>query len=112
MFMIGFAWDADPDQTQMWSSKSFPPNGFNLGKYANPQVDTLLNQGLTELDSAKRKAIYIEMQNVLLADVPAIILFFPQGVAAVNKRLHNCRPNAVGLSPRWNAHLWWVDDGK
>ena len=112
MFMIGFAWDVDPDQSQMWSSKSFPPNGFNLGKYANPQVDTLLNQGLTELDPAKRKAIYVEMQNLLLADVPAIILFFPQGVAAVNKRLHNCKPNAVGLSPRWNTHLWWVDDGK
>ena len=112
MFMIGFAWDVDPDQTQMWSSKSFPPNGFNLGKYTNPQVDTLLNQGLTELDPAKRKAIYVEMQNLLLADVPAIILFFPQGVSAVNKRLHNCKPNAVGLSPRWNTHLWWVADGK
>ncbi|HEY8598031.1 MAG TPA: ABC transporter substrate-binding protein [Thermomicrobiales bacterium] len=112
MFVIGFAWDVDPDQTQMWSSRSFPPNGFNLGKYANPQVDMLLDQGLTELDPAKRKAIYIELQNHLLADVPAIILVFPQGVAAVNTRLHNCKPNAVGLSPRWNTHLWWVDDGK
>jgi len=112
MFVIGFAWDVDPDQTQMWSSKSFPPNGFNLGKYANPQVDTLLDRGLTELDPAKRKALYVEMQNILLADVPAIILFFPRGVSAVNKRLHNCKPNAVGLSPRWNTHLWWVADGK
>ena len=29
---------------------------------------------------------------------------------AVNKRVHNLKPNAVNI--RWNTHTWWVEDGK
>ena len=112
VFVLGFAWDADPDQSSMWSSASFPPNGFNLGHYAEPQVDALLSQGLAELDRDRRRAIYLELQDQILDDAPAILLAFPRTVAAVNRRLHNCLPNAVGSGPRWNAHLWWVDDGR
>lgn len=112
VFVLGFSWDADPDQSPMWSSKAFPPNGFNLGQYANPEVDALLARGLAEVDPAKRIAIYIELQDLLLDDLPAIILVFPQVITAVNRRLHNCFPNAVGAGPRWNAHLWWVEDSR
>ncbi len=107
--MLGFIWDVDPDQSAMWSTKSYE-GGFNLGKYSNPQVDKLIESGLTELDTAKRKQIYIDMQNLVLDDAPSVILVFPQGIASVNKRLHNCKPNAVNI--RYNAHLWWVEDGK
>ena len=107
--MLGFVWDVDPDQSAMWAAKSYE-GGFNLGKYSNPAVDKLIESGLTELDTAKRKQIYIDMQNLVLDDAPSIILVFPQAVGVVNKRLHNCKPNAVNI--RWNAHLWWVEDGK
>ena len=107
--MLGFIWDIDPDQGTMWATKSYT-GGFNLGKYSNPQVDKLIESGLTELDTAKRKQIYIDMQNAVLEDAPSIILVFPQGLAAASKRLHNCKPNAVNI--RYNAHLWWVEDGK
>jgi peptide/nickel transport system substrate-binding protein len=107
--MLGFSWDVDPDQGTMWSTSAYT-GGFNLGKYSNPQVDKLVDSGLTELDTAKRKQIYIDMQNAVLDDAPSIILVFPQGIASVNKRLHNCKPNAVNI--RYNAHLWWVEDGK
>lgn len=107
--MLGFSWDVDPDQSAMWATDSYT-GGFNLGKYSNPEVDKLLASGLTELDMAKRKQIYIDMQNLVLGDAPSIILVFPQSVAVVNKRLHNCKPNAVAT--RWNTHLWWVEDGK
>ena len=107
--MLGFSWDVDPDQGTMWSTSAYE-GGFNLGKYSSPQVDKLIDSGLTELDTAKRKQIYIDMQNAVLDDAPSIILVFPQSIAAVNKRLHNCKPNAVNI--RWNAHQWWVEDGK
>ncbi len=107
--MLGFIWDVDPDQSAMWSTKSYE-GGFNLGKYSNPAVDKLIDSGLTELDTAKRKQIYIDMQNAVLDDAPSIILVFPQAVGVVNKRLHNCKPNAVNI--RWNTHQWWVEDGK
>jgi len=107
--MLGFSWDVDPDQGTMWSTDAYE-GGFNFGKYSNPQLDKIIENGLIELDTAKRKQIYIDMQNMVLEDAPSIILVFPQAVGVVNKRLHNCKPNAVNI--RWNTHQWWVEDGR
>jgi peptide/nickel transport system substrate-binding protein len=109
MFLVGFSWGVDPDQTAMWASQSYT-GGFNMGKYANPQVDQLLAQGLTELDTAKRKALYVQMQNILMDDLPNVVLAFPQALAVVNKRVKNFYPNAVNF--RWNIEKVWLTDGK
>jgi len=109
MFLVGFSWGVDPDQTTMWASQSYT-GGFNMGKYANTQVDQFLAQGLTELDTAKRKAIYVQMQNILMDELPNVVLAFPQSLAVVNKRVKNFFPNAVSF--RWNIEKVWLTDGK
>src|SRR5689334_13531672 len=60
MFLVGFSWDVDPDQSTMWETSAYD-GGFNNNKYSNPDVDKLIEQGLTELDQNKRKQIYIQM---------------------------------------------------
>ena len=109
MFLVGFSWGVDPDQTTMWGTDS-AKGGFNMGKYSNAKVDELLKQGLSELDTAKRTAIYVDMQNILMDELPNVVLFFTQGLAALNKRVKNFFPNATNV--RWNAHTFWVTDGK
>jgi peptide/nickel transport system substrate-binding protein len=106
MFLVGFGWQADPDQTSMWSCGGYT-GGFNLNKYCNPRVDELLAQGLAEFDQEKRKQLYVEMQNIIMDELPAFIMLFPQDIVAVNKRVHNLRPN--GVNTRWNVHTWWVE---
>jgi peptide/nickel transport system substrate-binding protein len=109
MYLVGFSWGIDPDQTTMWKTDSFT-GGFNMNKYTNKQVDLLCDQGLSELDTDKRKAIYLDLQNIIMDEIPNGILDFPQSTVAVNKRCKNFFPNAINL--RWNAHNWWVEDGK
>jgi len=109
VFLVGFSWGVDPDQTTMWSTESYD-GGFNMGKYSNKKVDDLLAQGLGELDPEKQKALYLDMQNIIVDEVPNVILDFPQATVIVNKRVHNMFPNAVNI--RWNTHTWWVEDGK
>ncbi|MCA1724897.1 MAG: ABC transporter substrate-binding protein [Thermomicrobia bacterium] len=109
MFLVGFSWGTDPDQQTMWDSKQHG-SGFNSYKYNNPKVDQLLADGLHTLDQEKRKAIYLDMQNAVLADAPAMVSDFPKGIVAVNKRVKNRIPNAV--STTFNAHQWYVTDGK
>lgn len=109
IFLVGFSWGVDADQTTMWKTESYE-GGFNMGKYSNKRVDELCDQGLAELDTEKRKAIYLEMQNIIADEVPNVILDFPQATAITSKRAHNIYPNAVNI--RWNTHLWWVQDGK
>jgi peptide/nickel transport system substrate-binding protein len=108
-FLVGFSWSTDPDQQTMWDSKQHGP-GFNLYSYSNPKVDELLLQGLRTLDQEKRKQIYVDMQNLVLADAPAFVTDFPKTLATVNKRVKNLVPNAVSIP--LNAHQWYVTDGK
>ncbi len=111
MFLVGFSWGVDPDQTTMWDTKQHT-SGFNSYKYTNPMVDKLLTDGLRTLDQEKRKQIYVDMQNLVLADAPALVSDFPKGIYAVNKRVKNRIPNGVAGSDRNNAHQWYVTDGK
>ena len=45
--------------------------------YSNPEVDKLLRQGLEETDPAKRDEIYLHIQELVLPDIPYIVLYQP-----------------------------------
>ncbi|MFL5803941.1 MAG: ABC transporter substrate-binding protein [Roseiflexaceae bacterium] len=108
-FLVGFFWGVDPDQQTMWDSKQHGP-GFNLYDYSNPKVDELFEQALHTLDKEKRKDLYVQVQNLILADAPALIIDFPKNLSGVNKRVKNLIPNAVNVPV--NSYQWYVTDGK
>ncbi len=109
VYLSGYALGTDPDQSTFWTCDNYR-NGFNRVKYCNPRVDELMAQGVTELDQEKRKQIYLEFQDIVMDEVPAVVLDFPQTTVAVNKRVKNMFPNAI--SRTWNAHTWFVTDGR
>ena len=111
MFYEGFAFNSDPDQTARWSSKQYP-TGLNYGGYKNDKVDLLLDQGTHTLDREKRTQIYVDIQNQIAADCPALVTDFPKTLTGVNKRLKNYIPNAVFTASSWDAYQWYVTDGK
>ncbi len=112
-FFVGFSWGVDPDQQTMWDSKQHGP-GFNLYSYKNEKVDELLTQGLRTLDQEKRKQIYLDMQNIVMADAPALITDFAKIIYGVNKRVKNFVPSAVVTTQNayLNGYQWYVTDGK
>jgi len=109
VFMLGFNQSVDPDQQTFFDSKQHGP-GFNRVDYKNPKVDQLLNDALHTLDREKRKQLYIDAQNQIVADVPVLVTYFPKSIVGVNKRVKNRIPNAVTT---FNvSRLWYVTDGK
>jgi peptide/nickel transport system substrate-binding protein len=106
VFMVGFSWDATPDQSPMWSCDSYGA-GFNVVKYCNPKVDDLLKQAASEPDRNKRIELYTEFQNILLEDLPMAVPIFQKGLSGVNKRVHNFFANQQNRS--FNAETWWVE---
>ena len=108
-FWEGFAYGVDPDIQARFDSKQFP-TGLNYGAYSNPQVDTALDQALHTLDRAKRTDLYVQAQVQIAQDCPVLVTDFPKSITGVNKRVMNFIPNAV--STRFNAHQWYVTDGK
>src|SRR5262249_13959696 len=48
--------------------------GDNVGNYSNPRVETLIAQMRSELDPAKRRALSVQVQEQVKADVPMLFL--------------------------------------
>jgi peptide/nickel transport system substrate-binding protein len=67
-----FAW-GDPviGVNRTYLSSNIRPLVFtNNAQYVNPKVDDLLAAAEREPDTAKRKALYVEFQKIVTADVP------------------------------------------
>ncbi len=78
----------DPDIFEyIFHSAKFPPNGANRGYFADPRVDTLIDQARHELDQNTRKQIYAEIQRTLADQLPYIDLWYFDNVLVHSKRV-------------------------
>lgn len=64
--------------------------------YANEQVDALLAQAAAELDAAKRAELYVEAQQLILADAPWQPLYTPVDMVALNPRVKGVVVSSMG----------------
>ena len=71
----------------VFSSKRFPPDGANRGRYHNPALDALFDRAATETDQEKRKEIFTEVQEIVADDVPYIDLWYPDNVCVHRDRV-------------------------
>jgi peptide/nickel transport system substrate-binding protein len=86
-------------------SSRFPsakdPDGSNRWRYANPEMDRLVEAGRAELDVPKRKALYAAAQYIAANDLPVIPLWHEDNVVLSNVDVKGYQivPNArfVGL---------------
>jgi peptide/nickel transport system substrate-binding protein len=76
-------------QRSYWS-KNFKPGVplTNGSGYANARVDELFEMGAVEMDPAKRREIYVELQRIIHEDLPSINLVSQETISIYNKRLH------------------------
>jgi peptide/nickel transport system substrate-binding protein len=74
-----------------------PPAGFNRGHYRNPQLDALMAQASIEPDIVKRKALFLQVQQIVAEDVPYISLWFNDNIC-----VHRTRITGIELSPAGN----------
>ena len=76
--------NTDPDYqlAPLYRSSQWSPAGANLGFYANPKLDVLLETAAAELDAEKRKLLYREAQQIISNDAPHVLLYYAQDIAA------------------------------
>jgi peptide/nickel transport system substrate-binding protein len=113
MILLGISENADPDQTQNYKSTSIGTGALNGSGYKNPEVDTLLDQGVQTVDRTKRKEVYAKIQDILMKDLPTPLLTFPKGIWGLSKRVQNFN---VGPWNQYGPRPWYKDvyvsDGK
>jgi len=67
----------------------------NATGYANPKIDELIKQGSVELDDAKRKAIYAEIQKIVNADLPSFYLYSATSFSPMSKKITGVQPTKL-----------------
>lgn len=93
--MIGWSGRVDPDGDVhvFWTSKG----AQNDGRYANPRVDTVLDEARTLLDRDKRKILYDEAQKIVLEDMPIIYLYTQPWIYGFASTLSGFKPYPDGM---------------
>ena len=91
---------ASPDGTRDgWGSWGIGKNGINFGSYDNPRFDVLLDSALTS-DPAHARARFSAAYNVINDDAPAVWLYEPRKIFAVDRRFQiaQMRPDSWWFS--------------
>jgi len=68
----------------------------NTEGYVNPRVDELFASAASEIDTAKRNAMYAELQRILIDEVPVAWIAEMKFPTVVNKRAHDVVLTADG----------------
>ncbi len=81
------------------NSWSFLHSGgaLNWAHYANPAVDSLLDQARVESDPAKRRALYGAAMKQVGVDLPEIYLWTTRNIQGVSRRIEGFTLMADGL---------------
>ena len=83
--------------------------GANSSFYTNPEVESLYASSNSELDPAKRIAMFQQMQDLIMADAPAAILYQPVWNGMFGKTV-----GGYYYHPVWSLQFQWMwkTDGK
>jgi peptide/nickel transport system substrate-binding protein len=79
-----------------FSTARFSPKGANRGHYSNAKLDALLDDAAVSTDQERRRADYVEAQQILSRDLPVINLWYKDTVVVHSRRLINVKPTASG----------------
>jgi peptide/nickel transport system substrate-binding protein len=87
----------DPDIFHYcYASDMFPPKGANRGHYTNLRVNALLKAASVAADEATRRNNYLQIQQILAADLPTVPLWYPDNIVIHSTRLTNLKLDPGG----------------
>jgi peptide/nickel transport system substrate-binding protein len=82
--------------TYAFSTAHFPPRGGNRGHYSSARLDAVLDDAAASSDIEKRRTDYVEAQQILARDLPAINLWYRDTIVVHNRRLTQVVPTPSG----------------
>jgi len=81
--------------------------GRNYGKWSDPQVDALIEQGIREQSHDKRRQVYHQLQRYLYSqDTPGVVVGWLEGWFFHEKRVHNVRPGPTVYDNNTFMKVW------
>ncbi|MDQ3399185.1 MAG: ABC transporter substrate-binding protein, partial [Deinococcota bacterium] len=100
MFEMSWIGDnGDPDNFLyiLLSGDQFPPNGFNLGYYSNPEADELLRTARQTTSQEERVPLYEEVQRLIMADMPVVPIDHESQIVVMKSNIEGFIPHPTGV---------------
>jgi len=88
---------AEPNMFRNFLHSAYAPSnknldaGINRMRYRNLEMDALLDEGQREMDRQKRRALYKQVQAMLLRDLPMLPLWHPDNVVVTRREVSGYR---------------------
>lgn len=81
-----------------WSKAAKPGSPFVIASgYSSPEMDKILESASTEMDPAKRKALFHDFQRLAMTDLPVLPLLDLDYTAIISKRVHGVMDMPEGI---------------
>jgi peptide/nickel transport system substrate-binding protein len=115
MALTAFDNGPDPDVYSFWHSSQAHPGGFNFaGMKKNVFIDGDLEDGRNTLDLTARAKAYATFQEDFAKEIPAVFLYSPRYVMAVNRRIRGVRLDSAIEPEERYAYVsdWYREVGR
>lgn len=100
----------ESDLFAFWHSSQRKDPGLNVAMYTNTKVDKILEDAFVTVDEQSRIKKYIQFQEEIRKDVPAIFLYSPDFIYVESKNIKQIpMRNITSSSDRYlSAYLWYT----
>ena len=104
----------ESDLFAFWHSSQRKDPGLNVAMYTSAKVDKILEEASVTVDEQARTKKYVQFEDEIRKDMPAIFLFNPNFVYIVSKNLKESKVmNILSPSERYlNVYLWYTETEK
>jgi peptide/nickel transport system substrate-binding protein len=114
LLFYGQAVDMDPDIAAFWHSSQIGDGSFNITSYKNKEVDSLLIEARQATNFDERFQKYDKVQQIIIADLPAIFLYSPSYIYIQDKKVRGFSVSFISSpSDRFaNINNWYLSTKK
>lgn len=108
--LFGEIINRESDLYAFWHSSQRKDPGLNVASYTNAKVDKLLENGSATLDEQGRTKEYLQFEDEIKKDVPAVFLYSPNFIYVVSPNLKGLSLNHLNTpKDRFaNVYLWYT----
>lgn len=100
----------ESDLFAFWHSSQRKDPGLNVAMYTNSKVDKILEDAFVTVDEQSRIKKYIQFEEEVIKDMPAVFLYSPDFIYVESKDVKQVpMKNIISSSNRYlNAYLWYT----
>ena len=109
--LFGEIVNRESDLFAFWHSTQRKDPGLNVAMYTNAKVDKILADAFITSDEQARVKKYLQFEDEIRKDMPAVFLYSPQFVYVVSKDLKNFKVREI-IYPKdryTNIYTWYIN---